>query len=376
VDDVVKRSLVVVPAWVGQQSCAEIEREVAAGERPRSDYVELARALDADVMDMQFMEERATRLGRTIRRRAGIWPGQVAEAFARRRQYADIVVRSDWHGLLLAALFKLARSRRDLVLISHRLSPLKKAVLVRHLRAHTHMKAIVNYSSVQMRIAAGRLGVPGSKLHHALQPVDERFWRPLDGPTENLVCSVGYEERDYATLVKALQGLHLQAELAVGSTVLRPAGDASTEFAPLVGEIVGEGPPPGVRVRRQIGYPELRRLYARSRFVVVPLKDVDVDAGVTAICEAMAMGKAVVVSRTRGQVDVIRDGVHGIYVPPGDPRALRAALEHLQRHPEEATRMGRAGRSLVEARHTLDAWVAQVADVVRGRDRARGRVRP
>jgi glycosyltransferase involved in cell wall biosynthesis len=90
----------------------------------------------------------------------------------------------------------------------------------------------------------------------------------------------------------------------------------------------------------------------------------------------MAMGKAVVVSRTRGQVDVIRDGVHGIYVPPGDPRALRAALEHLQHHPEEAARMGRAGRSLVEARHTLDAWVAQVADVVRGQDRTRGRVGP
>jgi glycosyltransferase involved in cell wall biosynthesis len=372
--DDLRRSLVVVPAWAGQQARAELERQAATGEGPRLDYIELARALDGDVLDRVFMDEQATRLGRAIAHRAGIWPGQVAEAFRRRNQYAGIVLRTDWHGLLLALLFKLARSRRDLVLISHRLSPLKKAVFMSHLRVHTHMKAIVNYSSVQMQIAAGRLGVPREKLHHALQPVDERFWRPQDGPVENLICSVGYEQRDYPTLVKALRGLDLQVEVAVGSSVLRPAGNPSEEFAPLVGTITDEGPPPNVRVRQQIDYHELRRLYARSRFVVVPLQDVDVDAGVTVVCEAMAMGKAVVITRTRGQVDVVRHGEQGLYVPPGDPAALRAALEHLLRHPEEAERMGRAGRALVEARHTLDGWVAQVADVVRGQEPARGHV--
>jgi glycosyltransferase involved in cell wall biosynthesis len=75
------------------------------------------------------------------------------------------------------------------------------------------------------------------------------------------------------------------------------------------------------------------------------------------------MGKAVVVSRTRGQRDLVRDGHNGIHVRPGDPRALRAALDHLLAHPEEAERMGRAGRALVERELTLDAWVARVAAV-------------
>jgi glycosyltransferase involved in cell wall biosynthesis len=98
----------------------------------------------------------------------------------------------------------------------------------------------------------------------------------------------------------------------------------------------------------------------------MPLDDVESDAGVTALTEAMAMGKAVIVTRTRGQIDVIEDGRQGIYVRPRDPRALRSAIEYLIAHPEEADRMGRAGRALVEQRHTLTEYVERLASIVRG----------
>jgi glycosyltransferase involved in cell wall biosynthesis len=122
-----------------------------------------------------------------------------------------------------------------------------------------------------------------------------------------------------------------------------------------------------IRLRQQVAPQELRRLYSQARFVVVALHDVDFDAGVTTITEAMAMGKAVIVTRTRGQVDVVRDGESGLYVPPGDADALRAAIARLLNNPDEAERMGRAGRALVESRHTLDGWVTGIADVVTGR---------
>ena len=78
----------------------------------------------------------------------------------------------------------------------------------------------------------------------------------------------------------------------------------------------------------------------------------------------MAMGKAVVLSRTRGQVDIVEDGVHGIYVEPGDPAALRAAIEDLESNPEKAEQMGSAGRREVERQYALDRYVAQVADII------------
>jgi glycosyltransferase involved in cell wall biosynthesis len=52
---------------------------------------------------------------------------------------------------------------------------------------------------------------------------------------------------------------------------------------------------------QQLSQLGLRDLYSQSRFVVVPLHEVDFDAGVTTLTEAMAMGKAVIVTRTRGR---------------------------------------------------------------------------
>jgi glycosyltransferase involved in cell wall biosynthesis len=368
---VAARSLIMVPAWKGQRTTAELDREAAAGLRPRTDYVELAKAIDADVMDMRYLTECATAASRLVGRVAGPVLAQVAEAFARQRRYGHIVARADRLGLPLALLFKLTAGRRDLVLVSVWLSRPKKAVFLSHLKVHSHLGAIVNYGTVQRDVAATRLGVPPEKLYVALQPVDERFWRPAGEPADDYLLSVGSEARDYPTLARAIAGLPVAADLAIGSTVLRPSGDVDAMFAPLRREAAGTGAATGIRLRQQIDHRTLRGLYARARFVVVPLHDVDFDAGVTTITEAMAMGKAVIVTRTRGQVDIVRHGENGLYVPPADAGALRAAITRLLDDPAEADRMGRAGRALVESRHTLDGWVAAVAEVVAGRSRNR-----
>jgi glycosyltransferase involved in cell wall biosynthesis len=66
----------------------------------------------------------------------------------------------------------------------------------------------------------------------------------------------------------------------------------------------------------------------------------------------MAMGKPVVVTRSRGQVDLVREGETGLYVPPGDP----AALERVLGDPA-------ALRAALE--RVLDNSVAHVARIVR-----------
>jgi len=358
------RSLILVPAWPGQPTCAELARSAEAGIRPRTDYVELARTLDADVADMEYLEREAAPVVRELVRRGAVVPGQVLEGFLRRHRYRHIVARADRIGLPLAALCKLARARADLVLISVWLSRRKKALFLRPLGAHSHLKAIVNYGSVQMHYAHERLGVPGEKLHHVPQPVDERFWRPVAEETGPVVAAAGSEARDYRTLIEAVRELDVRVDVAVGTTVFQ-SGDVAQDLAPSVRPLAEAGLPRNVELHQQLDHRALRRLYARSRAVVVPLHDVLFDAGVTSIAEAMAMGKPVVVTRSRGQVDLVREGETGLYVPPGDPRALRAAIEHLVGDPREAERMGRAGRAFAEAHLRLDKWVDDVARVVR-----------
>jgi hypothetical protein len=329
----------------------------AAGERPRKDYVELAKLLDADVVDYQYMTERAAPLARAVAAKAGLPAGQVVEAALRGGRYGHVCAWSERIGLPLALVHKATGANRDLVLISSWLSGSTKALMVRRLRLHTHLRAIVSYSTSQIDIAVRRLGVPRDKLYLGLQPVDEHFWQPTTAAPSNLICAVGSSGRDYPTLFAAMSGLDLQLEMAVG------AGDLPA--LALERRLGGAGPPPQVRMRH-LRPSELRRLYASARFVVLPLEDVEYDAGVTALTEAMAMGKAVILTRTRGQLDVLRDGEQGLYVPAGDARALRAAIEHLIAHPAEAERMGRAGRTLVEEQHTLTAYVARLGRIIRG----------
>src|SRR5436305_11171155 len=159
------RSLVMVPAWAGQATRDDLDRQAASDLRPRSDYVELARALDADIMDTQYLTERASLLARAVARPAGVVPAQLLDAFLRQRRYRHIVARADRLGLPLALLFKLSGGRRDLVLISVWLSRPRKAVFLRRFKVQSHLRAIINYGSVQADLARPRFGVPADKLH-------------------------------------------------------------------------------------------------------------------------------------------------------------------------------------------------------------------
>jgi glycosyltransferase involved in cell wall biosynthesis len=122
--------------------------------------------------------------------------------------------------------------------------------------------------------------------------------------------------------------------------------------------------PSNVTVRKFTQY-ELRQLYADSCFMVMPLENVNFQAGVTAILECLAMGKAVICSRVPGQADVVVEGENGRYVPPGDPLALRAEIRRLLDHPQEANNLGTRGRQLIERQMNLDLYSQRLTDVLR-----------
>jgi glycosyltransferase involved in cell wall biosynthesis len=56
----------------------------------------------------------------------------------------------------------------------------------------------------------------------------------------------------------------------------------------------------------------------------------------------------------------------GLYVPPGDVAALRAAIRYLLDHPDEAARMGQAGRRLVQQHFNVDAFARRTRTLLAG----------
>jgi glycosyltransferase involved in cell wall biosynthesis len=220
------------------------------------------------------------------------------------------------------------------------------------------LRAIITWSSVQRAYAIDELGVPPEKLYLVKHYVEQLFWSPREVETD-MICSAGAEMRDYPTLIEALRGTDLRCHIATDHVRTSQIGFGSRQGAENFSTGAGEN----VTIGRK-SQPELRDLYARSRFVVVPLCPSDTDNGVTVILEAMAMGKPVICSRTRGQVDVIQEGITGLFVPVGDPGALRAAMLDLWNDPERARSMGLAARAYVAKHHALDKFCHDVRGAV------------
>jgi glycosyltransferase involved in cell wall biosynthesis len=65
---------------------------------------------------------------------------------------------------------------------------------------------------------------------------------------------------------------------------------------------------------------------------------------------------------TREAGDVVRDGVEGIIVKPGNVDGIAAALEHLYRHPEIVEQMGSAARRRVVGNFTWDHFRTRLLD--------------
>ena len=71
------------------------------------------------------------------------------------------------------------------------------------------------------------------------------------------------------------------------------------------------------------------------------------------LLEAAACGRAVVATDMPGCRDIVHDGVNGLIVPPHDVEKLVDALERLILDHDLRTRLGAAGRALVEQKFAL-----------------------
>jgi glycosyltransferase involved in cell wall biosynthesis len=336
---------------IGQPDADELDRREAADQWPRVRLYE--KQLNSDMLDERGIAEIRGIRGFAYRH-IPVGTAQALEGFSRRRRYDAIVSWGERFGLPLAALLKATGARTPHVALFSWISTPTKAALLR--RVHSHIHRIVLWSSIQYDFAVNTLGIPTSRIVELRWLVDQKFWRPMNVPTD-MICAVGREMRDYATLIEAVRDwnvpCHIAAKVDVGKT------------DPWMTDLANAGPLPAHLTIGAKPYPELRELYARSRFVVLPLYPTDTDNAITAMTEAMAMGKPVICTRVEGQRDLLQDGVNGLFVPPRDPQALREAIEYLWSRPDVCERMGREGRKAIERSHTLERFVDGVERAVR-----------
>jgi glycosyltransferase involved in cell wall biosynthesis len=262
----------------------------------------------------------------------------------------------------LAALLPLAaRGRRlpvvainfGLNLIWRRASRARRVLLRSSLRATARVICLGESQRVELVASAG---LDAARVVTMPIPVDTEFFQPRaqrDGDGRD-VLTVGKDlARDYGTFLEAVRRLAVDATI-----VAHPRNVESSELSS------------NVTLRSGLCFTDLRDLYASAACVVLPQRSEDYaygseGGGLTALLEAMAMGRPIVASDRAILHDYVTDGVEALLVPPEDPAALRAAIERVLGDPELSRSLGSAARARVESAHTSRGFAGRLAPLLR-----------
>jgi len=197
---------------------------------------------------------------------------------------------------------------------------------------------------------AAWLRVPPERIRVLPFGTDCEFWRNTAPPATlgTRVVSVGSDSgRDYGTLLAAAADLPLHVVTRQPLPLHRyPDLVHSTDHSPR----------------------ELRDIYSGAAFVVIPLLDRSQPSGQSATLQAMACGKAVIVTRTRGWwgEPFVRDGETCALVPPADVAALRGAMRRFWSEPELCHRIGQRAREIVTAHFSESRMAAALDQLIGG----------
>lgn len=235
-------------------------------------------------------------------------------------------------------------------------------------RVARRSKHVLTVSRVSAQDIATDFGVPRSRMRIVPVGVDVECFRPAVSPRVPgrivSVISADVPLKGMSILVDALSALPRESwsELVVVGTP-RAATEKRLAEAGLVDR---------VSFRSGISDDELAALVGSAQLLVIP--SLYEGFSIPAI-EAMACGTPVVASDVGALPELLSDGA-GRLVPAGDPGALAGALGDVLASPQEAARMGLAGRQRAASTYSWPAVARATADVYAEVIAASGHPRP
>lgn len=264
-------------------------------------------------------------------------------------------------GIAACALKRAGLLSCEIVLLAMGLAGLRPFALLRWLLRSATIVSISASERDRLRALLGE----GCRVHCVPFGVDTSFWSPepadSGGPC-NYALTIGNDtHRDYETLCNSW-GAGLPPLKVVTSLALPPL-PANVE------QIRGDWR------KATLSDAEIRALYRGALFVVVPLRQTLQPSGQSVCLQAMACGKAVVITDIDGLWDreFLRHGETCLLVPPGAPEALAAAAMQLVRDPGLAERLGSAARERLAGRQDVQSMAAGIAGVLGSLGHSRAR---
>ena len=196
------------------------------------------------------------------------------------------------------------------------------------------------------RFYGGRYRIIPNGVH--LPETAQLGGKSLDGePLEIVFVGQAVERKGLPVLLRAFEALrdHVPARLTL-------VGPTHEEIEPMLLDTRG------VEALGKVDDAEKSRRLARADVLCAP--SLGGESFGMVLTEAFAHGTPVVASHIAGYADVVRDGVDGLLVPPGDGTAVAGALRDLALDPERRRAMGAAAREHAQ-RYAWPRVAAEVA---------------
>jgi glycosyltransferase involved in cell wall biosynthesis len=218
---------------------------------------------------------------------------------------------------------------------------------------YRHASAIVAVSK-RMEADMRRIfpSVPACTVHNGVDPIPAAIWstpRPAELMGKKIILSAAmfYERKGIPLLIQAFGKIadrHPDALLRIaGDGTERPVIESTIRAAGLQGRVHLLGKVPHDVV--------LQEMIWCDAFALIGWDE----PFATVFIEAMGAGKPIVCANDGGITDVVRDGVHGLTVPPKSLDSAAAALDGILRDDSGRQRMGDAAKALVQEKLTWDA---------------------
>jgi glycosyltransferase involved in cell wall biosynthesis len=220
-------------------------------------------------------------------------------------------------------------------------SPLKRPVFS---MALSRIDRFVVFSTVERELYAKTFGIPTDRFDFVpwgVQPPE------VDAPGTPLeqgdyVSAIGGNARDYRTLIEAARALpNVRFVLVVRPHSLR-----------------GLDLPPNVKVHVNLPFGKAMNVLLHSRFMVLPLINSEVPCGHVTLVAAMHLGKAFVISDSKGVQDYVREGENALTGTTGSVDSLVAATQRLWENPALCAQLGKNGRRFA-ARECTEKRIAE-----------------
>jgi glycosyltransferase involved in cell wall biosynthesis len=285
----------------------------------------------------------------------GLNMGQALQIGRQIRQYDLVFATTDSVGLALEMLTRLGYITAPIVHASmgliEKLVARRNSLGFRITRGLLDAAArIVCYTQPALDGLCSLMSQPRHKLDFVHFGVDSAFFSPCsDVADAGFILSVGIDlRRDWNLLLEVAGRIGGRFEVVCRPDALR-----------------GRSVPSNVHVQCGIPIFALRALYAQASALVVTVQEESQDSGQTVILEAMAMGKAVIATRTAAfeGYSAIQDGKHCLFVPAGDAASLESAIHRLRRDSELRHYLGTNARQVVEEHYNSRAYASQLARV-------------